>query len=102
MLRRVVVFLLMTATAPAADAWKGQWFDLVSRATALIETSKHLEDRLAGQGLKLRAETIAARVRVEMAMDAAEQAYERRAEAEIASEFSRADALLKRFERALQ
>lgn len=100
-MRSLALILLLAIPAPAADEWKGRWFDLVARATALISTSRHMEDRLAGQGLRLRAETVAARVRVEMAMDAAESAYESRRDAEIAAEFARADELLKRFERAL-
>lgn len=100
-MRAVTLLLLLTFAAPAANEWKGKWFDLVARATALIATSRHLEDRLAEQGLRLRAETVAARVRAELAMDAAESAYQTGRDAEIAVEFARADELLKRLDRAL-
>ena len=100
-MRLLTLFFCLTLAAPAASEWKGKWFDLVARATALIETSRHLEARLSDQGLRLRTETVAARVRVEMAMDAAEAAYESGKDEEIRAEFARAEELLRRFDRAL-
>lgn len=103
-MRTLALLLLLSVPVSAASAseWKYRWFDMVSRATALIETSRHMEDRLANQGLKLRAETIAARVRVEMALDDAEDAYQRRNEQEMADTFPRAEAYIERLARALQ
>jgi hypothetical protein len=105
--RRALIGLLALAPALAPAQTKEQrdlrirFQNLAARAVAMNDSYKTMEERLRREGLTLRAETVAARARMEMFLDDAENALKEKRWKEARKAMERAGAAIARLETAL-
>lgn len=81
---------------------KGEFNDLAARATAAFEVVHNLEARLKSEGLTVHPDIRGRKVRVEMALDDAEEAIREGRTGDARKWLKRADGHLDRLEKALK